>query len=179
MYSPFRMWKNLHQFLCLWIAIWVTDIIRFLPIVGISWAAVEMISRIRKSRCLISIYFLASRTNMIRRAGDQIIWAAPACSCWIYYHFTVSCHICQNITITGVSIVLPTASYVKEIKLTVGSSSLFNIKCQLYLKVRRLRQLAKQISKDKTHEPQKYDVLVKNKTMLDYGNFDLQKRKNI
>jgi hypothetical protein len=104
---------------------------------------------------------------MIRRAGDQIIWAAPACSCRIYYHFTVSCYICQNITITGVSIVLPTASYVKQIKLTVGSSSLFNIKCQLDLKVGRFRKLAKQISKDKTHEPHKYDELVKNKSKPD------------
>ena len=135
------MWQNLHLFLCLWIAIWITDIIWFLQIIGISWAAAEMISRIRKPRCLISVYFLTSTTNMVRRAGDQVINAALACSSWIYYHFDVSSHICQNITITWISIVLPTASYIKKIKLTVGPPSLFYIKCHLYLEVWRFLQL--------------------------------------
>ncbi len=153
MHSPFRMWQNLHQFLCLRIAIWVTDIIWFLQIVGISWAAVEMISRIRKPRCFISVYFLTSKTNMVRRAGGQVIRAAPACRCRIYYHFAVSSYICQNITITWISIILPTASYIKEIKLTVGPSSTFDIKCQLYLEVWRLWQLKKQTLRDKIHEP--------------------------
>lgn len=127
MYSPFRMWKNLYQFLCLWIAIWVTYVIWFLQKFSISRCAVEMISRIWKPRCFVSIYYITSTSNMVRRAGNKVIRPTPACSFWIYYHFTVSSHICQNITITWFSIVLPTASYVKEIKLTVGASSTFNI----------------------------------------------------
>lgn len=141
MRRPLTVGKYLDQFLCLRVTVRVTDITWLLQMEGVPRTAVEMISRIWKPRCLISIYYLTVETNMIRWARNKVIRTAPTSSFWIYYHLTVSGYICQNITITWIPIVLPTASYIKKIKLATCPSSFFDIKCQSHLKVWTLRKL--------------------------------------
>lgn len=129
MYSPFRMWKNLNQLLRLWVTIWITNVIWFLQMHCISRTAVQVISWIWEPWCLIPVYFLTWSTNMIRRTRHEIVRPAPATSFRVDNHFTVSSYIGSSVAVARISIVLPTASYVKEIELAVCSTSTFNVKC--------------------------------------------------
>ncbi|KAK4413402.1 hypothetical protein Salat_2752800 [Sesamum alatum] len=111
MHDPPWMRENLHQFLCLWVAVQITNVVWLLKIFGISRSTIDDRQNMETETC--HFYVLSRLWNLCDK----------------------------NISVTGISIVFPTTSNIKEIKLAVGTSILFNIQSQSDLEVWRLWQL--------------------------------------
>nr|GMD63934.1 hypothetical protein Iba_chr12bCG19590 [Ipomoea batatas] len=119
-FFPYRVRQQLNQFLCLRIAVRIADAVWFFEVLGIPRGTIIVISGVRKASCIISVDFGIIGGDVVGRAIFNMIWGTPSRSCWIDNHLTVSGDIRKHISITGITIVLPTATNINQIKLLLS-----------------------------------------------------------
>nr|GMD72866.1 hypothetical protein Iba_chr12fCG12760 [Ipomoea batatas] len=115
-FFPYRVRQQLNQFLCLRIAVRIADAVWFLEVLGVPRGTIIVISGVRKVSRIISVDFGIIGGDVVGRAILNMIWGTPSRSCWIDNHLTVSGDICKHISITGITIVLPTATNINQVK---------------------------------------------------------------
>lgn len=102
---------------------------------GIPWSTVVVISWVWEVGCVISINLSVIWCNMVWWAIPQTCGAAPSWSFRVYDHLRVSGYVSQHVPITGLAIVLPTATNINKVKLALGSSPFFDVQSQPHLKI--------------------------------------------
>lgn len=122
-FSPSWVWQNLQYLLWLRIAVWITQNIWLLQMLGIAWRAIYVISLIWEVVLVRPMNSGPIWKSVIRRAWVEILRFAPWIYVRVYDHLAISSNVRRHVPVARLSIVLPTASYVHEIELALWTPS--------------------------------------------------------
>lgn len=103
--------------------------------VGVPGRAVVVIGRVREVGGVVPVYLVITSRRMVRRAGVQVVGAAPSWGLRVDDHLAVAGDVGEHIPIAGRAVVLPAAPNVYEVELTFRTTTLLHLQGQLYLEV--------------------------------------------